>query len=93
MQQQAIILNDDALDDDSDDFEDAKDTTEDEQPRLKQRSFEFEFAVDKLQGSLYRSDPDRRSRTNCSSSSSRSTSISSFTSGRTTWQPRYRLAP
>ncbi len=60
MQQQAIILNDDDLDDDSDDFEDAKDTTEDEQLRLKQRSFEFKFAVDKLQGSLYRSDPDKK---------------------------------
>ena len=58
--QQAIILNDDDLDNDNDSFEDAKEGTGDEQLRVKQRSFEFKFTVDKLQGSLYRSDPDKK---------------------------------
>ncbi|KAL2128479.1 hypothetical protein VTI74DRAFT_9122 [Chaetomium olivicolor] len=58
-QQQAIILDDD--DDDEDDkFEDAKDGSTDEQLRIQQRIFEFKFTVDKLKGSLYRSDPDRK---------------------------------
>jgi vacuolar protein sorting-associated protein 13A/C len=55
-QQQAIILSDD--DDDEDDYQDAKEGTVNEQLRMQQRSFEFKFAVDKLQGSLYRSDPE-----------------------------------
>lgn len=54
--QQAIILNDDDLDDDK--FVDAKDGTANEQLKMQQRSFEFKFAVDQLKGSLYRSDPD-----------------------------------
>ncbi|KAK3937378.1 putative vacuolar protein sorting-associated protein [Diplogelasinospora grovesii] len=58
--QQAIILNDDDLDDDDDQFVDAKDGSADEQLKMKQRSFEFKFTVDKLKGSLYRTDPDRK---------------------------------
>ena len=60
--QTAIVVDEDdgADDDDSDQFEDAKDDTGKEQLRMQQRSFEFKFAVDKLQGSLYRSDPDGR---------------------------------
>ncbi|KAK0724982.1 hypothetical protein B0H67DRAFT_480247 [Lasiosphaeris hirsuta] len=57
-QQQAIILHDDDLDDDDDNFEDAKDGSANEKLRMQQRAFEFKFAVDKLKGSLYRSDPD-----------------------------------
>ena len=57
--QQAIILDDDLDDDDDDKFEDANDTLPDEQLRIQQRLFEFRFTVDKLKGSLYRSDPDR----------------------------------
>ncbi|KAK3385903.1 hypothetical protein B0H63DRAFT_473802 [Podospora didyma] len=57
-QQQAIILKDDDLDDDE--FVDAKDGSANEQLKMQQRSFEFKFAVDKLKGSLYRSDPDRK---------------------------------
>ncbi|KAI1324409.1 vacuolar protein sorting-associated protein 13 [Xylariaceae sp. FL0255] len=57
MTQEAIILEDD-LDNDSDEFEDAAEGGSDEQLRVQQRNFEFTFAVDKLQGSLYRSDPD-----------------------------------
>jgi vacuolar protein sorting-associated protein 13A/C len=55
-EQQAIILNDDDLDNDK--FEDAKDGTANEQLKMQQRSFEFKFAVDRLKGTLYRSDPD-----------------------------------
>jgi vacuolar protein sorting-associated protein 13A/C len=59
-QQQAIILNDEDLEDDDDQFEDAKDGSVDEQMRIQQRIFEFKFTVDELRGSLYRSDPDRK---------------------------------
>ena len=58
--QQAIITHDDELDDDDDNFEDAKAGSADEQRRIQQRIFEFKFTVDKLKGSLYRSDPDRK---------------------------------
>lgn len=56
-QQTAIILEDDS-DNDSDEFEDAEDGRSNQQLQVQQRNFEFRFAVDKLQGSLYRSDPD-----------------------------------
>lgn len=59
-QQEAIIIDDDDLDDDDDKFEDAKDSLPNEQLRIQQRIFEFKFTVDKLKGSLYRSDPDRK---------------------------------
>ncbi|KAF2994431.1 hypothetical protein E8E14_001853 [Neopestalotiopsis sp. 37M] len=55
-QQTAVILNDD--DDDDDDFEDASEGSTNQQIKMQQRTFDFKFAVDKLQGSLYRSDPD-----------------------------------
>ncbi|ETS80937.1 hypothetical protein PFICI_08466 [Pestalotiopsis fici W106-1] len=55
-QQTAVILNDE--DDDDDDFEDASEGSTNQQIKMQQRTFEFKFAVDKLQGSLYRSDPD-----------------------------------
>lgn len=54
--QTAVILQDD--DDDDDDFEDAPDGSTTQHLKVQQRTFEFKFAVDKLQGSLYRSDPD-----------------------------------
>ncbi|KAI8625069.1 vacuolar protein sorting-associated protein 13 [Xylariaceae sp. FL1651] len=55
-QETAIILEDDS-DDDSDKFEDAADG-DSNQLKGQQRNFELKFTVDKLQGSLYRSDPD-----------------------------------
>ncbi|KAK6083317.1 hypothetical protein SCUP515_02059 [Seiridium cupressi] len=55
-QQTAVILHDD--DDDEDAFEDATEGSTNQQLKMQQRTFEFKFAVDKLQGSLYRSDPD-----------------------------------
>ncbi|KAI3320562.1 vacuolar protein sorting-associated protein 13, partial [Xylariaceae sp. AK1471] len=56
-QETAIILEEDS-DNDSDEFEDAAEGISNQQLKLQQRNFEFKFAVDKLQGSLYRSDPD-----------------------------------
>ncbi|KAI1497895.1 vacuolar protein sorting-associated protein 13, partial [Biscogniauxia marginata] len=56
-QQTAIILEDES-DDDEDEFEDAADGQSNQQLKIQQRNFECKFAVDKLQGSLYRSDPD-----------------------------------
>ncbi|XDG02739.1 hypothetical protein ABKA04_002354 [Annulohypoxylon sp. FPYF3050] len=56
-QQTAVILDSES-DDDSDEFEDAADGSSTQQLKTQQKNFEFKFAVDKLQGSLYRSDPD-----------------------------------
>lgn len=56
-QQTAIILDDDS-DVDEDEFQDAADGSANQRLKVQQRNFEFKFAVDKLQGSLYRSDPD-----------------------------------
>ncbi|KAK6825944.1 vacuolar protein sorting-associated protein 13 [Apiospora arundinis] len=58
MTQQSAVIIDDDIDDDDDNFEDAPDGSHNQQLKMQQRSFEFKFAVDKLQGSLYRSDPD-----------------------------------
>ncbi|KAI1201596.1 hypothetical protein F5X97DRAFT_25784 [Nemania serpens] len=58
--QTAVILQEDS-DNDSDEFEDAEDGNLNQQLKVQQRNFEFKFAVDKLQGSLYRSDPDGHS--------------------------------
>lgn len=55
--QTAVILED--IDNDEDDFEDATDGVDVRQLKIQQRSFEFNFKVDTLKGSLYRSDPDR----------------------------------
>ncbi|KAI1084297.1 vacuolar protein sorting-associated protein 13 [Whalleya microplaca] len=57
-QQSAIILEDESDNDDDDEFEDAADGSSNQQLKLQQRTFEFKFAVGRLQGSLYRSDPD-----------------------------------
>jgi vacuolar protein sorting-associated protein 13A/C len=59
-QETAIIIHEDS-DSDSDEFEDAAQGQSNQQLKLQQRNFEFKFAVDKLQGSLYRSDPDGHS--------------------------------
>lgn len=58
--QQAIILEDSDNDDDDDDaaFEDASNGQTEADLKLTQRTFELSFSIDKLQGSLYRSDPD-----------------------------------
>ncbi|KAL2150408.1 hypothetical protein VTH82DRAFT_6971 [Thermothelomyces myriococcoides] len=59
--QEAIVIDDDDDDDDDDEkFEDARDGFPDEHLRVQQRIFEFNFTVDQLRGSLYRSDPGRQ---------------------------------
>lgn len=56
---QAIVLDD--IDEDEDDFADADDGQSDNiQLRVKQKTFELNFTVDELRGSLYKSDPDGR---------------------------------
>ncbi|KAF4122047.1 vacuolar protein sorting-associated protein 13A/C [Geosmithia morbida] len=60
MQPSTAVVLDDIDDEDSDNFEDAADGTNDEHLKVQQRSFEFKFTVGTLKGSLYKSDPDRR---------------------------------
>ncbi|KAG5925451.1 hypothetical protein E4U42_004279 [Claviceps africana] len=54
--QTAVVLED--FDDDDDDFEDATDGGSLQHLNIQQKSFEFNFKVDTLKGSLYKSDPD-----------------------------------
>ncbi|KAG6015320.1 hypothetical protein E4U54_003712 [Claviceps lovelessii] len=54
--QTAVVLED--FDDDDDTFEDATDGGDLEHLNFQQKSFEFNFKVDTLKGSLYKSDPD-----------------------------------
>ncbi|KAG6037900.1 hypothetical protein E4U41_004657 [Claviceps citrina] len=54
--QTAVVLED--FDDDDEDFEDASDGGNLQHLNVQQKSFEFNFKVDTLKGSLYRSDPD-----------------------------------
>ena len=57
--QHDLIVEDDSDDEGSDKSKEVAKDTEGE-INLRQRNFEFKFTVDKLQGSLYRSDPDGR---------------------------------
>ena len=53
LSQQTAIILDDESDADSDEFEDAADgSSANQQLKVQQRTFEFKFAVDRLQGSL-----------------------------------------
>lgn len=56
--QEAIILQDDSSDNDDAEFEDAPDGTADENLKVQRKDFELNFQVERLQGSLYRSDPE-----------------------------------
>lgn len=56
--QEAIILQESDEDDEDAEFQDASTGNADEALRLQQRNFELKFEVDRLQGSLYRSDPE-----------------------------------
>jgi vacuolar protein sorting-associated protein 13A/C len=56
--QTAIVIDDSDLQDDDDAvFQDASAGQTDADLKLKQRNFELSFSIDRLQGSLYRSDP------------------------------------
>ena len=59
--QQAIIIQEGESDDEDDgDFQDAPDGSPNENLKIQQRNFELKFEVDRLQGSLFRSDPEGR---------------------------------
>lgn len=60
--QEAIILQDESSDDDDDEdeFQDAPSGKESDKLKLEQKNFELKFEVERLQGSLYRSDPEGR---------------------------------
>jgi vacuolar protein sorting-associated protein 13A/C len=58
--QEAVILEDSDNDDDDAVFQDAPDGNGDTDLKIQQRSFEFSFSVARLQGSLYKSDPEGR---------------------------------
>ncbi|ATY65465.1 vacuolar sorting-associated vps13 [Cordyceps militaris] len=55
----AVVLGD-IDDDDEDNFQDATDGTANEHLKIQQRIFQFDFKVDTLKGSLFRSDPERK---------------------------------
>ena len=59
--QEAVIVENDSDDDDDDaEFQDAPNATAKEDLKVQQRNFELKFEVDRLQGSLFRSDPEGR---------------------------------
>jgi vacuolar protein sorting-associated protein 13A/C len=58
--QEAVILQDDSSDEDDAEFEDAPNGNADESLMVQRKDFELKFEVDRLQGSLYRSDPEGR---------------------------------
>jgi len=56
--QQDLVISDESEDGGDDRFEEASDGISDSLPSIQQKTFEFTFKVDKLQGSLSRSDPN-----------------------------------
>ncbi|QPG98509.1 hypothetical protein C2857_007681 [Epichloe festucae Fl1] len=58
MQPQTAVVLEDFDDDNDDDFEDATDGGDLQHLNIQQKSFEFNFKVDTLKGSLYKSDAD-----------------------------------
>ena len=59
--QEAVIVQNESDDDDDDaEFQDAPNVTANEDLKVQQRNFELKFEVDRLQGSLFRSDPEGR---------------------------------
>ncbi|KAG9657000.1 vacuolar protein sorting-associated protein 13, partial [Aureobasidium melanogenum] len=56
--QEHELVMEEETDNEDEEFKDAKQTTKEPTKDINQRNFEFKFKVDKLQGSLYRSDPD-----------------------------------
>ena len=59
LQPHTAVILEDIDDEEEDDFEDAEDGTDGQHLKIQQRSFEFNFKVDTLKGSLYKSDPNR----------------------------------
>lgn len=58
--QEAIILEEQSDNEDETSFQDAPNESKNEVLKTQQRNFELKFEVDRLQGSLYRSDPEGR---------------------------------
>lgn len=58
--QEAIIIQEESDDADEAEFQDAPSATTNEDLKVQQRNFELKFEVDRLQGSLFRSDPEGR---------------------------------
>ncbi|TVY26507.1 Vacuolar protein sorting-associated protein [Lachnellula hyalina] len=56
--QEAIVIQDESDDDDEHEFEDASTGSPNDDLKIQQRNFELKFEVDRLQGSLFRSDPE-----------------------------------
>ncbi|CZT04223.1 related to vacuolar protein sorting-associated protein VPS13 [Rhynchosporium graminicola] len=56
--QEAVIIQEDADSDDEAEFQDAENGNTTNNLKIQQRNFELKFEVDRLQGSLYRSDPE-----------------------------------
>jgi vacuolar protein sorting-associated protein 13A/C len=58
--QEAVIVQEESDSDDEADFQDASNGSSKDTLAIQQRNFELKFEVERLQGSLYRSDPDGR---------------------------------
>ncbi|KAG4417512.1 hypothetical protein IFR04_009324 [Cadophora malorum] len=56
--QEAVIIQEDADSDDEVEFQDAENGNTTENLKVQQRNFELKFEVERLQGSLFRSDPE-----------------------------------
>ncbi|KAI9821462.1 MAG: hypothetical protein M1832_003308 [Thelocarpon impressellum] len=59
-QQQALIMEEETDHETDEHFEEASEGADDDRMKLTQRNLELKFTVDKLQGSLFRSDPEGR---------------------------------
>ncbi|KAH8730883.1 hypothetical protein GQ44DRAFT_672868 [Phaeosphaeriaceae sp. PMI808] len=58
-QEHELVMEEEGEEDDNEKFEDASEVTQTKKDtHIHQRNFEFKFTVDKLQGSLYRTDPE-----------------------------------
>jgi vacuolar protein sorting-associated protein 13A/C len=57
-QEHELVMEEEGHGDGNEKFEDAPDDKDVKETHIHQRNFEFKFTVEKLQGSLYRSDPD-----------------------------------
>jgi vacuolar protein sorting-associated protein 13A/C len=57
-QEHELVMEEEGHGDGNEKFEDAPDDKDVKEAHIHQRNFEFKFTVEKLQGSLYRSDPD-----------------------------------
>lgn len=56
--QKELVLDDNDSDDEHEEFEEASDGIPDDSPSIHQRIFELKFTVGKLEGSLFRADPE-----------------------------------